>query len=243
MIGMTYTSSKILIVEDELAARSLLTGYLEEQGWSVDVSCDGLGVVNQVLKNDYDLVFLDIRLPGVDGLLLCREIRACHPTGIVFTTSIDDPVERIIGLEAGADAYYSKPLPMRELIASSKVLLRRVQQVKSLQRMQVQQSKKSYYFEQWHMDAELEQVCGPNDEVRLTHNEATVMLVLCAHAGVAVKRDTLMKALGKAEWVPFDRTLDVLVGRLRTKLKSVVPVRNLICAQYGQGYRLNASPR
>ncbi|WP_049724082.1 response regulator transcription factor [Gilvimarinus polysaccharolyticus] len=243
MINMIHTTSKILIVEDELAARSLLSSYLEEQGWSVDVSCDGLDVVDQVLKNDYDLVFLDIRLPKVDGLLLCREIRASHPAGIIFTTSIDDPVERIVGLEAGADAYYSKPLPMRELIANSKALLRRVQQVKSLQQIQLQQSKKSYYFESWHMDAELEKVSGVNGDVRLTNNEAAVMQVLCAHAGVAVKRDALMHALGKADWGPFDRTLDVLVGRLRTKLKSVVPARNLISAQYGQGYRLNASPR
>ena len=129
---MTHTPPKILIVEDELAARSLLASYLEAQGWLVDVSCDGQGVVNQARKNDYDLVFLDIRLPGIDGLSLCREIRACHSAGIIFTTSIDDPVERIIGLEAGADAYYSKPLPMRELIAISKALLRRVQQFKSL---------------------------------------------------------------------------------------------------------------
>lgn len=117
---------QVLVVEDEVTARNLLVGYLEEQGWQVDSLQEAASVLTQVAQKDYDLIFLDIRLPGGDGLSLCREIRAKFPAGIIFTTAIDDPVERIVGLEAGADAYYSKPLPMREMIAGAKALLRRV---------------------------------------------------------------------------------------------------------------------
>ncbi|MDO3380677.1 response regulator transcription factor [Gilvimarinus algae] len=237
---MDPQTPKILVVEDELTARHLLVGYLEEQGWTVDTLRDGRHVVAAVLEHDYDLIFLDIRLPGGDGLSICREVRAQHPAGIIFTTALDDPVERIVGLESGADAYYSKPLPMREMIAGSKALLRRVQQIKQLSRSTMAVQARRYLFSGWHVDGARQLVVG-DGEVSLSHNESVVLLALCESAGKPVRRDTLMKSLGKSDWLPFDRTLDVLIGRLRSKLRQVVPDgANLICAQYGKGYMLNA---
>lgn len=234
---------RVLIVEDELTARGLLGGYLEDQGWQVDMSVDGYDVVNRVIECNYDLVYMDIRLPGLDGIALCREIRAQHPTGIIITSAITDPVERIVGLEAGADAYYAKPLPMRELIAGSKALLRRVQEIKHWQRFQQQEEAQVYYFDHWRYEALRHLLVGELGQVGLSHNEGLIFRVLCASAGRPVKRDTLMKAMGRDEWLPFDRTLDVLVGRLRNKLRQVMSTPNLITAQYGRGYVLNARPR
>lgn len=231
---------QVLVVEDEVTARNLLVGYLEEQGWQVDSLQEAASVLTQVAQKDYDLIFLDIRLPGGDGLSLCREIRAKFPAGIIFTTAIDDPVERIVGLEAGADAYYSKPLPMREMIAGAKALLRRVAQIKQLSRNSVPNRCRQYHFHGWHFDSAAQKLVGQS-EVTLSHNESVVLQALCERAGLPVRRDELMRCLGKVEWVPFDRTLDVLVGRIRGKLKKVVPGQgNLISAQYGKGYVLNA---
>src|SRR5690606_26434636 len=204
---------------------------------------DALPILSWVLAENYDLVFLDIRLPGLDGIALCREIRAQHPAGIVITSAISDPVERIVGLEAGADAYYAKPLPMRELMAGSKALLRRVQEIKYWQQAQSKAPVQVYYFDNWRYEAERHLVVGDLGQVGLSHNEGLVFQTLCASAGVPVKRDALMKAMGRDEWLPFDRTLDVLVGRLRHKLRQAVPLANLITAQYGQGYMLNAASR
>lgn len=237
------TAPQILIVEDELTARRLLAGYLEDQGWQVDESADGSEVVNRVLTHNYDLVFMDIRLPGLDGIALCREIRAQHPAGIIITSAISDPVERIVGLEAGADAYYAKPLPMRELIAGSKALLRRVQEIKYWQQAQKKARLQVYYFDNWRYEAERHLLVGDLGQVGLSHNEGLVFQALCASAGSPVRRDALMKAMGRDEWLPFDRTLDVLVGRLRNKLRQVLSAPNLITAQYGRGYILNAHPR
>lgn len=234
---------RILIVEDELTARRLLCGYLEDQGWRVDESEDGREVVSRVLAENYDLVFLDIRLPGLDGIALCREIRAQHPAGIIITSAISDPVERIVGLEAGADAYYAKPLPMRELMAGSKALLRRVKEIKYWQQAQSKSPVQVYYFDSWRYEAERHLVVGDLGQVGLSHNEGLVFQALCASAGVPVKRDILMKSMGRDEWLPFDRTLDVLVGRLRHKLRQAVTLSNLITAQYGRGYMLNAVAR
>ncbi len=226
-----------------MTARRLLAGYLEDQGWFVDESDDGREVVSRVLAQNYDLVFLDIRLPGLDGIALCREIRAQHPVGIIITSAISDPVERIVGLEAGADAYYAKPLPMRELIAGSKALLRRVQEIKYWQQTQKKTPLQVYYFDNWRYEAEQHLLVGELGQVGLSHNEGLVFQVLCDSAGSPVGRDTLMKAMGRDEWLPFDRTLDVLIGRLRNKLRQVLSAPNMITAQYGRGYVLNAHPR
>ncbi|MDO6748352.1 response regulator transcription factor [Gilvimarinus sp. 1_MG-2023] len=231
---------KVLVVEDELTARSLLMGYLQEQGWQVDALPGVESVLTQVAQQDYDLIFLDIRLPGGDGLSLCREIRAKFPAGVIFTTAIDDPIERIVGLEAGADAYYSKPLPMREMIAGAKALLRRVDQIKQLSVDNPQANRRQYQFSGWCFDSATQRLSGQT-VLSLSHNETVVLRALCDRAGASVKRDDLMRALGKIDWMPFDRTLDVLIGRLRSKLKKIVPDGgNLISAQYGKGYILNA---
>lgn len=233
-------SPKVLVVEDEVTARNLLVGYLEEQGWEVDSLQEAASVLAQVAQKDYDLIFLDIRLPGGDGLTLCREIRAKFPAGIIFTTAIDDPVERIVGLEAGADAYYSKPLPMREMIAGAKALLRRVTQIKQLSRNVLPNRCRQYHFLGWQFDAAAQKLVGQG-EVTLSHNESVVLQALCERVGLPVRRDELMRSLGKTDWVPFDRTLDVLIGRIRSKLKKIAPEQgNLISAQYGKGYVLNA---
>lgn len=236
---MDKTIPKVLVVEDELTARHLLVNYLEEQGWYVDTLPDGHQVVQSVLQEDYDLVFLDIRLPGGDGLSICREISAQHPAGIIFTTSLDDSVERVVGLEAGADAYYSKPLPMREMIAGAKALLRRVQTIKRYRGSAAKSKHSCYQYAGWWVDAARQQVSG-DGEVSLSRNEAAVLVALCEADGQPVRRDTLMRAMGKTDWLPFDRTLDVLIGRLRSKLNQVVPDSGaVISAQYGKGYKLN----
>ncbi|MDO3385339.1 response regulator transcription factor [Gilvimarinus sp. SDUM040013] len=231
---------KVLVVEDEITARNLLVGYLEEQGWQVDTLHSAEQVLSSVAEHDYDLVFLDIRLPAGDGLSLCREIRTRYSAGIIFTTAIDDPIERIVGLEAGADAYYSKPLPMREMIAGAKALLRRVLQIKRLLKGAQVAAHRQYHFGGWRFDAAGQLLSGCED-VSLSHNETVVLRALCERPRQPVKRDDLMRALGKSDWLPFDRTLDVLIGRIRSKLKKVVPDgANLISAQYGKGYILNA---
>jgi len=228
---------EILIVEDEPAASALLENYLTREGWRVQAVSHGNGVAERLAREPVDLVFLDRRLPDGDSLMLCRQIRSQSAVGIIFTTAVNDEVERLIGLENGADAYFSKPLPMRELLATSRNLIDRVRANSAESPPAATSSTYVWHFGHWTFDPFQHALVGAEDRLqRLTKNECRLLLTLVEQPGRFLTRDELLVALYQSTWCENTRTIDVLIGRLRRKLREVAGNAKLIQSQYGGGY-------
>jgi DNA-binding response OmpR family regulator len=200
----------------------------------------GEQLIELALSGRFHLVYLDLRLPAHDGLQLCREIRAHSEIGIIITTSIDDPVERIIGLESGADGYFSKPLPMRELVALSKNLLKRVQNFQQLSKRDVAADKPIWQFKHWGFDGVKYSISANGQEQKLTHNECSLLKIFAAHHGQVLHRERILNLLHNRDWHPNDRSIDILVGRIRAKLKQITDEKDVLITQYGGGYMFTA---
>ncbi|MBY4677070.1 response regulator transcription factor [Marinobacterium arenosum] len=230
-----YKDSQVLVVEGDQTAANGLANYLVEQGWVVSEAHTGMSALAMVQQQPFDLVILNLQLPDTDGHYLCREIRACCSAGVIVTSACNDDVERIVSYESGADVFFPKPLSLRELHACGKNILARLNR----QGPGVQQvaSRCLYANEYWHFNEET-QVLGNihGGVVNLTRNESVVLQTLIANAERVMPRDELLKALGNREWSYSDRTIDVLIARLRSKFKSLGIDTGCLVTQYGIGY-------
>ncbi len=227
--------TKILIVEDDLASRALLVSYFENEGYWVEETDNAEDLVQRVRSEPIELVLLDINLPGKDGLTVTRELRAESKVGIILVTSKGDEIDRIVGLELGADDYVTKPFNPRELLVRAKNLLLRVRD--SHQKQASDQEAGVMQFEGWRLDCNRRQLHGPNDTVeRLPEGELKLLQALVAHPGIVLSRDRLLDAIRDREWTPNDRSVDVLIGRLRKKLKDDPANPSLILTAHGAGY-------
>jgi DNA-binding response OmpR family regulator len=203
----------ILIVEDEQVTREVLAALLRSEGYRV--SCAASGVeMDRILEQDSpDVVLLDICLPGRDGFELGKSLRRRSNAGIIFVTARQESENRIEGLEIGGDDYVTKPFDERELLARVRALLRR------LPLSTGDASRKIYRFEGWTLDDQRRLLIDPTDHpVELTTAEYDLLLALVRSAGHALKRTQLLENVSNREWNPTDRTVDVLVSRLRRKL-------------------------
>ncbi|MBY4676631.1 two-component system response regulator TorR [Marinobacterium arenosum] len=228
------TSSHILIVEDDFASRSLLTSYFEKEGYRVSETEQADELVEKVEREQINLVLLDINLPGKDGLTLTRELRAVSKVGIILVTSKDDDIDRIVGLELGADDYVTKPFNPRELLVRAKNLLWRVQDGR--QPATVSQPN-SWRFEGWLLDGSKRLLIAPDQQSdRLPEGEFKLLSALIGHPGQVLSRDQLMDAIHDREWTPNDRSVDVLIGRLRRKLRDNPADPHFILTAHGAGY-------
>ncbi|CAM3579887.1 response regulator transcription factor [Parendozoicomonas haliclonae] len=235
---MSNNMIRALIVEDDLTARTMLAEYLKAQQWVVRECSEANRIFDMVAEEPVDLIFLDLHLPGADGQTLCKTLRKQGDVGIIFTTSCDDPIEKIIALENGADAYYVKPLPLREILACSKNL---VQRIRSSASASVPATEKSYRFTNWEFsDRDLTIRGESGSTLSLTRNEARVLNFMIQHANQPLSREKLGKLTGRTEWNPEDRGIDVLVSKLRGKLTQISGDSQLIKTQYGVGYLFNA---
>jgi two-component system torCAD operon response regulator TorR len=222
----------ILVVEDEPITREQLVSYFEEEGFRVTStgSCDE---VHELVKNsDIILVLLDIKLPGKDGLTLTREIRAQSDVGIILVTSKQEQIDRILGLESGADDYVTKPFDPRELLSRARNLIRRVQ-------LQQRQRRKNHIrnFEGWQLDLNKRELTSPEGEkTTLSAGEYQLLLAFMEQAGEVMNRDQLMNRIRNREWYPDDRYIDVLVGQLRKKLGERAANAKIIATIHGTGY-------
>lgn len=232
MSGQTH----ILVVEDDPVTRGLLTGYFSEEGYRVSELADGNDLASLLRNDPPALVLLDIRLPGSDGLTLTRELRAQSEIGIILVTSRKDTMDRIIGLELGADDYVTKPFEPRELLARVKNLLRRVGHAPK------QKSGGCLRFDNWQLDTGRHLLRGPEaGDVRLTDGEFRLLYALVSNAGRTLSRDQLMAHLHGRDWTPSDRAVDVLLGRLRKKLGDDPQQPRLIATVRGSGYLFTAT--
>lgn len=226
--------SRILIIEDEPVTRKTLASYLDAQGYVVS-EADSADSAESILREEaIDLLLVDINLPGKDGLQVTREQRAKSDIGIILVTGRDDDIDRIVGLELGADDYVCKPFNRRELLARIKNLLRRTQQYPRTPRQNVRFS--SFIFDA--PTRRLQTTAGEN--VPLTRAEFEVLRLLIERAGEIASRDALMSRMTHRQYGTNPRTVDVIVRRLRAKLEEDPTDPAIITTVHGEGYMFTA---
>ncbi|KZK79366.1 Aerobic respiration control protein ArcA [Pseudovibrio sp. W64] len=223
----------ILVVDDDLTSRVALSGYFETEGYRVSEAEDGAQMRSVFAGGDVDLIMLDIRLPDDDGLTLLKDVRKKSDVGIIMVTGRTDDVDRIVALEMEADDYVIKPFNPRELLARSKNLLRRVK----AGRVPVAVDERVLSFSGWVLDLDKRGLQSPEGEdVRLTRGEFELLSALVENKGRVLTRDNLLDHLNHREWDPSDRTVDVLIGRLRRKIEANPKDPTLIMTVHGVGY-------
>ena len=230
---MTDTAH-ILVVDDQKEICEVVQEYLSGEGYKVSVAHDGQGMRRAMQQAQVDLVILDLMLPGEDGLTLARQLRETSSVGILILTGRGETVDRIIGLEMGADDYLPKPFHLRELLARVKSVLRRAS-TRSNDKPTAQRHKAR--FAGWNLDLATRELMSPNGlEVRLTTGEFDLLAAFVNNANQVLSRDRLLDLARNREAGPFDRTIDVQVGRLRRKLEEDPERPTMIKTVRGTGY-------
>jgi len=233
---------RVLIVDDDPLIRELLHAYLSREGYEVHCAETAEAADTFLASQAVDLVMLDIRLPGKDGLTLTRELRVRSEVGIILITGRNDEIDRIVGLECGADDYVIKPLNPRELVSRAKNLIRRVRHAQAPQPLAAGAAKPVKQFAAWALDTDRRRLIDDaGNETLLTHGEYQLLSVFLRNSGHTLSRDQLMDQIRNREWVPNDRSIDVLVGRLRRKLHDDPAEPQLIITIHGAGYLFTAS--
>lgn len=228
-------NQRILVVDDDAELRALLKNYLGEQGFVVASVPDGGAMRSELASAGFDLVILDLMLPGEDGLSLCRELRARSRIPILMLTARGDELDRIIGLEMGADDYLPKPFHPRELLARIRSILRRVQELPG------ETPARAFRFAGWTLDVGLRHLVGEDGvAVALSTGEFRLLQALVENANRTLSRDRLMDVLSGREAGPFDRSVDVMISRLRRRLGDDGREPEIIKTVRNEGYVLAA---
>jgi len=230
-------AERLLVVDDEEDIRELLGDYLSSYGFDVTTVADGAQMRAALQAQPHDLVLLDLGLPGEDGLTLARELRADSGLGIIIVTGRGQAVDRIIGLEVGADDYVAKPFELRELVARIRSVLRRLKAVGGPTPQASAAAEERLAFDGWQIDLATRSLCRPGgDVVPLTTGEFDLLAVFARHPNRVLSRDELMDSLHNREAGPYDRSIDVQVGRLRRKIERDPARPEMIKAVRGVGY-------
>ena len=223
-------SHRVLLVEDESDIVSPLVQTLEREGYVVDQSTTGRDAIAAVTQGQHDIVILDLGLPDIDGLEVCRHLRDSGYEGaVLMLTGRSRELDRVVGLDAGADDYLAKPFGLSELLARLRALLRR-----TTVRAAAQSADRRL-----HIDVDAHRVHVGVKEVALTGKEFDVLAVLVAHRDKVVSRAQLMAEVWSEGWYGSTKTLDVTIGRLRQKLRAVGPADRVVTVR-GVGFRLES---
>lgn len=228
-------SHHILVVEDDVVTREKLTGYFEREGYRVTAVENGQEMRAVLAAQEVALVMLDINLPGEDGLLLTRELRARSTVGIILVTGRSDAVDRIVGLEMGADDYVTKPFELRELLVRVKNLLWRIS-LAAAQPSEPAVADDAVRFGPWRFDIPRRQLSRDGVPVRLTKAEYEVLVAFIANAGRVLSRERILALTSHRGDGPSDRTIDVLIRRLRGKMELDPRDPQLFVTVHGEGY-------
>jgi DNA-binding response OmpR family regulator len=234
----------VAVLDDEVDITQLLGNYLQMQGFRVSQVHHGRALLELMARDPAALVLLDLGLPGEDGFAIARQLREHWRCGLVIVTGRGDAVDKVVGLEIGADDYVTKPFDLRELLARIKAVLRRLQPADSppatppvVLAAAAPAERTRLCFAGWTLDTAARRLVAPDGaEVVLTSGEFDLLQVLARHAGRVLSRDFLLEQTRGREAAPFDRTVDVLVGRLRKKLGDSAGEPQLIKAVRGAGY-------
>jgi two-component system response regulator BaeR len=218
-------ADRILVVEDEEKLAGLLRDYLVQEGFEVAMLHRGDQVEEWVRTHGTDLVLLDLMLPGKSGLDVCKALRASTEVSIIIVTARVDEIDRLLGLELGADDYICKPFSPREVVARVKAVLRRVKRGDAPQDAGLMLDESGY------------KATLAGKELGLTAVEFELLKVLFAHPGRIYTREQLMDAMYRDQRVVADRTVDSHVKKIRKKISAVLPDREIVHSVYGLGYK------
>ena len=220
----------LLVVDDDAEVRELTGEYLRRQGYEVSLAEDGEEMAERMEEAIPDLLVLDLMLPGEDGLSIARRLKASSNLPIIMLSAHGDPIDRIVGLEVGADDYIAKPFDPRELLARVRAVLRR------LDTSTEERQDDSVRFGHFEVNFKSRRLRRNGDSVRLTRSEFDLLEVFVTHPDRALERDQIIELLGGAEMSPFDRSVDVRVARLRAKIESNPAEPEHLKTVWGKGY-------
>lgn len=229
-------TQKILVVDDEPAVTNLLAYNLRKANYEVLTAADGLEALQLAKQSMPDLILLDLMLPGVEGLDVCRELRKTSDVPIIMVTALGEEIDRVVGLELGADDYIAKPFSVREVLARIKAVLRRVSKPDqpTVQPETVYQGPGGL-----RLESESRQVRVGDTTVALTHLEFDILQLLLCNAGRVLTRERLIEQAWGYDFVGDTRAVDSAIKRLRAKLRAASADADSIEAVRGVGYRLN----
>jgi len=226
----------IAVVDDDPITRETLKAYLEGEGYRVMLARDGDQLSALLARGRVDLLLLDIRLPGKDGLAVTRELRATSNIGIILITGRSDRMDRLIGLELGADDYITKPFEPREILARTRSLLRRIVKPSRPPGGRVKR------FDGWELHLDKRRLRGPDGEdARLTSAEFELLAAFVENPGRVLSRDDLLDLTLRGDSVPYDRSIDRLVRRLRRVVEHDPADPTRIVTVHGMGYMFQAA--
>ncbi|MSO84893.1 MAG: response regulator [Rhodospirillales bacterium] len=226
----------LLVVDDDREIRDLLARFLAKNGFRVTGARDGTEMASALAEWRIDLVILDLMLPGEDGLALCRKLRASSALPVLMLTAKGEEVDRIVGLEVGADDYLPKPFNPRELLARVRAILRRAG-AGAAPRAPLA----AYRFAGFALDPSARRLTGPDgNEVTLTAGEYDLLVALVERAGRVLSRDQILDLTRGRAAGPFDRGVDIQISRLRHKIEANPDAPSLIKTVRGGGYVLAA---
>lgn len=236
---MQPSTATILIVEDEPVTRKTLRALFEGEGYKVVEAANGDEMNQQLANAPIELLIMDINLPGKNGLLLAREVRAqAHSEmGLIFLTGRDNDLDRILGLEIGADHYLTKPFNPRELAIRARNLLNRVRTPPA-----PIDDRSHYRFHGWELHGESRRLIPPQGApIRLPRSEYRALRLLLSAPGKVFSRDALLMEMAGRVHKAHDRTVDVTIRRLRKHFESVAGTPELVDTVHGEGYRFSGS--
>jgi two-component system OmpR family response regulator len=214
---MAQPSPNILVVEDDRETRTLIANYLRANSCYVTTAGDGREMTRAMVDRRVDLLILDVMLPGEDGLSLCRKVRAESQTPIIMLTARGEDVDRIVGLEMGADDYLAKPFNPRELLARINAILRRQAAARTVSAIE---DASVLCFLGWRIDLRLRELRNPEGaRVAMTSAEFDLLQTFCERPGRVLSRDSLLDLTQGRNAGSFERSIDVLVSRIRRKIE------------------------
>jgi two-component system response regulator ResD len=227
---------KILVVDDEERIRRLLKMYLERENYVIEEAEDGNEALSKAMENDYDVILLDLMMPGKDGIEVCRELREKKATPVIMLTAKGEEVNRVQGFEVGTDDYIVKPFSPREVVLRVKALLRRSSQTTFVQAEPL--TKDIIVFPHLTIDNDAHRVLADGQEVSLTPKEYELLFFLAKSPDKVYDREHLLKEVWHYEFFGDLRTVDTHVKRLREKLNKVSEhAAKMIITVWGVGYK------
>jgi len=218
---------RILLIEDDARLAEMVSSYLGEAGFSVTHAATGNAGIGLATRNGFDALILDLMLPDIDGLEVCRRVRARAGTPILMLTARGDAMDRVVGLEIGADDYLPKPFEPRELLARLKAILRRQGR---------DEPREMLRFGRLQIDPDALEVRLDGEPRALTSHQFALLLVLARHAGRVMSRDAIMDLLKHERLEAFDRSIDVHISRIRAAIEDNPKKPRRVITVRGAGY-------
>lgn len=233
---------KILVVDDEQPIADILKFNLEKEGYEVICAFDGITAVELAFAEEPDLILLDLMLPGKDGMDVCREIRTRMHMPIIMLTAKDAEIDKVLGLELGADDYVTKPFSTRELLARVKAQIRRQQKLTAVPTAPAakEEEKKGLHLIELFIDTDMYMVYKENQPLDLTHREYELVYYMAKNAGRVMTREHLLQAVWGFEYFGDVRTVDVTIRRLREKIEDDPSKPEYILTRRGLGYMMRS---